>query len=554
LSIKRKLATGGGGFLIVLLLLVTGFYFAIKIEPPQPDDLSPLQLQRKQLADEFYSIGNNKLKHSQSGLWEMYVEGAPFERGVLHGKLAKELLDIQEKYFVEQINQLIPSPFYLRFLKYFIGWFNRHLDEHVPLEYLLEIYGVSLSASDEYTFIAPNYQRMLNYHAAHDIGHALQGMAMVGCTSFGVWDGKAADKGMLIGRNFDFYVGDGFAENKIVCFIKPRKGYPHMMVTWGGMIGAVSGMNTEGLTVTLNAAASKPPLSAATPISLLAREILQHASNIEEAYAIAQNRETFVSESILIGSANDGQAAIIEKTPDKIGLYLPDDNYLICSNHFQSETFAADVSNIENIRNTDSPYRFTRMQELLSRYPTVDATEAATILRNQQGAGDKNIGMGNPKAINQMIAHHSIIFKPEELLVWVSTSPWQLGEYVAYNLSEVFSNFPNLNENIEITEPDLTIAPDSFLQTEDFQQFLSFRATAKQLKARLKEESPVALTTDEIAAFTQSNPNYYYTYELLGDYLTATGSPAQAAEYYRQALQYEIPTTAEAEKIKGKLF
>jgi len=86
--------------------------------------------------------------------------------------------------------------------------------------------------------------------------------------------------------------------------------------------------------------------------------------------------------------------------------------------------------NLENIEKSSSDYRFRHLTQLVNQYPKISVADAAAILRNQKGMDGKDIGMGNEKALNQLIAHHSVIFKPARLQVWVSTNPYQLGQYI----------------------------------------------------------------------------------------------------------------------------
>jgi isopenicillin-N N-acyltransferase-like protein len=471
------------------------------------------------------------------------VEGQPFERGVVNGKLTRELIQLQEDYFNDQINRLVPSRFYRHFLKYVIGWFNRDLDREVSEEDKKEIYGISLSASDKYAYIGNNYQRILNYHAAHDIGHALQNLALVGCTSFGTWGSRSADSTLIIGRNFDFYVGDHFSENKIVSFENPTGGFKFMYVTWGGFIGVVSGMNEKGLTVTINAAKSDIPSGAATPVSLVAREILQYAENIREALVIAKKRKMFVSESFLIGSAEDGKAVIIEKTPDSIGLYDPGKNEIICANHFQSKELGGLRSNQIQIRQSASDYRYHRVEELLSAAKKNTVKQTVQILRDRGGLENTDIGLGNEKAVNQLIAHHSIIFEPQKKRVWVSTGPWQLGEFVCYDLEKVFS-LKGMKTDSEIADSSLNLPEDSFLLTKGYRHFLAYRAYKKDI-AEGREVNP-----DSLIAV---NPNFYQAYQLAGNEMFKKKDYTRAIFYYRQALSKEIATKTEENEIRNQI-
>ena len=403
----------------------------------------------------------------------MYVSGNPMELGLNQGALSQELFNQQEAVFLKKIDELVPSKGYQNILRKFLAWFNRKVYLHIDEQYKTEIYGIAQYASPDYDYIAEEYPRVLYFHGAHDIGHALQDLALVGCTSFASWGEHTQDGKLLIGRNFDFYAGDDFAKNKIIAFVKPDQGYNFMSVTWGGMIGVVSGMNDQGLTVTINAGKSQFPLVAKTPVSLVTREILQYASTIEEAVAIAKKREVFVSESIFVGSAKDKKAALIEVSPDNFGVYeVPNSsNQLICSNHFQSEAYAHDKKNQKHILESHSQYRYERIGELLEETEKITPEKAVTILRNKEGLDEEDIGYGNEKALNQLLAHHSIVFQPEDLLVWVSSNPYQLGEYVAYDLKEVFSD--GTKGASSFAKKELNIAKDPFLQTESLIKTMS---------------------------------------------------------------------------------
>lgn len=549
--------------LVILIAGVCYLYFSADMRTPKHEPsiimtkvshagtttMVPAEVLYNDTLDLRYYDGNF-LRHSESGLWELFVKGDAFQRGEAIGKLSSDLLHYQEKVFVDQIREIVPSDSYLKFLRFFIVLFNRHLGENVLEEYRNEIYGISLSCTHEYDFIGTPYERQLNYHSAHDLGHAMQDYMLVGCSSFATWGTQSADSSLLIGRNFDFYVGDAFAENKQVAFYTPDQGYKFASVGWPGMIGVLSGMNETGLTVTINAAKSAVPTGSATPISILTREILQYASTIDEAFAIAQKRKTFVSESILIGSSKDGKAAIIEKSPEKTVLFKGKEaDRLICTNHYQSEEFSKDERNMENIRTSDSPYRFARLEELINENMPIDASKAASILRNHKGLQDADLGLANEMAINQFIAHHSVIFQPEKRLMWVSTSPWQCGKYVAYDLNKIFNDTINLQH--EIYSSNLTIPADEFTETPEFQHLLTYKKLTPLLLKKIRKKEKIE--EHVLKTYEASNPSLYYVYEVMGDYYEAMQQPQQAIAYWQKALKKPIPKLQEKERIQQKI-
>lgn len=618
----------------------------------------PSQVPVVQVNDSLRRWGSSSLRIDPDGLYEMRVCGGPFERGEAIGKLGADLLYQQEKAFADKLFEMVPSSRYRAFLHYFITIFNRRLGASVPLEYRQEIKAMSASCTHEFDEFGSPYERQMQYHSAHDIGHVMQDYMLVGCTSFAVWGRESADSSLLMARNFDFYMGEEFAKNKLVLFEKPDSGYAYVSVTWPGMLGVVSGMNTQGLAVTINASKLDVPSSSATPISILVKSILQYASNIEEAETIAASFKTFVCESILVGSANDGRAVIIEKTPSAMGIYSPEGGSessrmtaassanmdsslggavesvrqgvasssaadgashgcgsgtgcladfssgnsaaslggasavtrIICTNHYQSDRFRDDPVNVENIRVSDSGYRYRRVQQLLDSLGSIDYLKAAAVLRDIRGVDGENVGYCNDLSINQMLAMHSVIFKPAEKKIWVSTSPWQFGKFVCFDLDEVFgevdasrnssseyaqltgvsgsathSDSRSLSSGEEsahfarvdvdqrtceagsachfgctlagdsgFSDDEMSIPADKFLRTEAFRNVLKFKAMQQTLVTASKSRREVP--SDSLALFVSWNPSYYGTYVSVASYLESLGKNAEADEYYRRAL------------------
>ncbi|PKQ45490.1 C45 family autoproteolytic acyltransferase/hydolase [Confluentibacter flavum] len=504
------------------------------------------------LNDSTAHTGNNFITKNKYGLWELYVEGDPLEIGLITGSLTNKLMYKQERVFFDKINELVPSEGKQKFLRKFLSWYNRKMYQYITNEYRSEIYGVTRYASSDFNSIATPYLRSLYLHGAHDIGHALQDLALVGCTSFAAWGNKTEDGKLLIGRNFDFYAGDAFAENKIIAFVNPTSGHNFMSITWGGMIGVVSGMNDKGLTVTINAGKSKIPLVAKTPISMVAREILQYASNIEEAVDIASKREVFVSESILIGSAKDKKAVLIEVSPSHFGVYeVENTNLLICSNHFQSEPYKNDRRNIKTIEESHTQYRYDRMIELLSSEEKVNPIKAVEILRNKKGLNDKIIGFGNEKALNQLLAHHSIVFQPEDLKVWVSTNPYQLGEFVAYDLNDVFKNREGNSLNTSLSQNDITIAKDPFLETTDYLNYEEYRILESQVEHATLDN--IKLNDKDLELLVNLNPEYWKAYKLIGEYYYEHRQYSKALKFFEMTSKKEIPTLPDTEFISKRI-
>jgi len=195
------------------------------------------------------------------------------------------------------------------------------------------------------------------------------------------------------------------------------------------------------------------------------------------------------------------------------------------------------------MKSSASVYRSQRLKELLDVTPKNTPQRTAEILRDHKGLQNADIGLTNEKAMNQFIAHHSIIFEPKKLLVWVSTAPWQEGAYICYDLNNIFSSNQNKIAG-DIDEHDLQIQPDEFLYTPAYQNLKRYLFLENELKYK-RPVNPIEIVS--------INPMYYDAYRIAGDEYSNVGKKDSAVMMYKKALTLEVATEGERDVIEGKL-
>ena len=484
----------------------------------------------------------DQFSRSSYGNYQLKVSGSPYEIGYKTGKLTDSLYRLQERIFFDKVKEMTGTAKKQKFLLNFLRWYHRDMTKYVSEDYQKELYGLSQFSSGALDSLATPFQRAMMLHGAHDIGHAMQDLMLVGCSSVAVHNSFSSDGSLWIARNFDFYVSDEFAENKIIAFVEPDQGYNYVSVTWPGMLGVVSGMNEKGLTVTINAGKSSIPLKAKQPVSLVVKEILQYASTIAEAQKIAFSKELFVSEALLVGSATDNKAVIIELSPKKQGIYESENDFLICTNHFQSAAFQKDKRNIKHKLTSHSEYRFQLIDAFMQKHPKIDEVVLAKMLRKTSGLNNKDIGYGNEKALNQLLAHHAVIFHPETLQMWVSNAPYQLGAFEMYDLHNVVEN------NSLKTVKEAVVAEDTFLHTKEFQNVLEYRLLLKQLIEQINAEETVPLS--EAHRLTTLNPEFWQAYFWAGRIAFSSQKYQKAVDFFETAFNKEVSTKQEEASIE----
>jgi len=353
-------------------------------------------------------------------VWVLRLKGAPRDIGYAHGALGNRLFMAVDDHMFAMMEHFVPSAWNRWLILTGVRWKYRSLADLASPDHKAELAGLASSLLDTHARFVPTYQRLVYYHATHEITQGLEHSPLLGCSVLAVAGPASSGGHLLIGRNFDFEGGEIFDKEKAVLFVHPDGKIPFASVSWIGFAGVVTGINARGIFISVNAARSEDTQAVGVPVALLARQVLEEASTLDEAIAILKRARTIVANVYLVGDGKSQTVAVVEKSPGRMAVRRAKDT-IFATNHFVAQEFVKDGENDRLRRYTTSGYRHQRLGELLQGARGWDARRVLAVLRDRKGLGGKELGLGNRNAIDALIATHSVVVDATEMVLYVST-------------------------------------------------------------------------------------------------------------------------------------
>lgn len=222
------------------------------------------------------------------GVRVLRVWGTPQERGYAHGALlAKDILALLDDFLTKGGVRGGPEAYERRILP-MLGLMKIAPQSREELQGLLAGMQAVLGEDAEVPSLhrPPRYEDLVAVNCIPDF-------ARMGCSSFAVWGPLAEGGGVLAGRNLDWNTIPPLQGTQIILVHQlDAKSRPlgWVSVTWPSVIGCLTGMNADGVTVSMHDVGAGPPSNkfGFTPRGLALREALEAAHGKTAAKDVAR--------------------------------------------------------------------------------------------------------------------------------------------------------------------------------------------------------------------------------------------------------------------------
>jgi isopenicillin-N N-acyltransferase-like protein len=373
------------------------------------------------------------------GLAVLRASGDAHAIGAAHGRLLGPLLPAMRAAVLPSIEATITDDGWLGHSTHNmrLAWRWRFVDDGLAESDLRMVAGLTRGAAASGTDMP--FDDLLRMQATLDIGlpatssgelvgltHCLTVIAPQAQTPARVWIGRTVSlTGLADG---------GEAAVPVIELAHPDGRIAWASVGWPGLLGAVTGINAQGIAVFVDPARTgdiRPTRTAgARPITLLARAILEQAKTLDEAVKLVEQTPTLGSAVIVLVDGASGKWLIVERTPEK-AIVERNPKSQVFGDTLTTNTLSSDPEN-DRAKRMLAPGRVERAQRL-TRSPLADVAALAAVLRDQRGVDDSPRPPGHRGVIDDGRQVQQVILDPASMQLWVA-DPQDGGRMRAFDL------------------------------------------------------------------------------------------------------------------------
>ena len=265
----------------------------------------------------------------------------------------------------------------------------------------------------------------------------------------------------------------------VVTIAKPDGKIAWAGVAWPGQLGAVTGINAEGIVVMVDPARTIDVrvTRTARPVALLVRTVLEQARTLDDAIKLIESSATLGSAVIVVIDGTSGKWVQIERTPSK-AIVERNPKSPALGDVLTTNALASDPQNDRARRTLPTPSRVERAGKLL-RLPLAEVGAMAAILRDQRAVDEAARPLGHRGMIDDGRTVQAVIIDPASLALWVA-DPRASGRMRAFDLRH------ELRNEGDRAAPAADIAADPGVEPDRAEGLAAARADLRIARAALR--------------------------------------------------------------------
>lgn len=369
-------------------------------------------------------------------------------------------------------------------------------------------------------------------------GTGLAVAAVPACTSLAVWGAASRDGRLRHARNFDFPGAGVWDRGPTVVLCEPEEGLRYGFVTTRGAdVPGVTAFNEAGLCLTAHTRFHRDVSFGGVGIIDLGHELVRRCRTLDDVRRVAAELRTASTWGLLVSSAADRSAVVVETTAAGTALTGPSPgaSHLACTNRYLDPGLAAGEVTSSPGFVVDSNARFARAHAAVRRSEP-NGMSRADLERMLGDTGDP--GAPDPEACDRLAGNcitsamtvKSVVLEPEAARLRLSTgaAPTGLGPWV-----EVPWSWGGPVGVVAVEGPAEPAATG-----HDAAHREAMRLYVAATRAHLDGASPATVRTllERAVAAAPSEPNLRF---LAAIFAIATGDLAAAQAHLQPALARE---------------